>query len=486
MLPSWGYTVALDPEDSSVVYAGSDTGLYKSVDAGGSWARVLARDIYSLALPPESPGTIIGADYDSTFYYGTPTVSHRSADGGASWSESSTNIFIEPGSLEADPGDPAVLYAGSMGIVGGVHKSVDQGLTWQPLGGQHMGPVSDVVLDPRNSRTMYASAAEGEVFRSIDGGVTWTPFGEGLRAPGLGALAIDATGTRLHVTGDLGLLYSYQIHSGAADLSVAPDGRTHLLLVSPDHLASLRRFDDAGSSADGGSRARAGWDAKAVATGSDGLDRVLWSRSDGAVALEVPGPGGFLFQEFGVEGWTALDLSAGPDDMLTILWTNVDGRVALWDMDSSGERVDGAVFGPYDGWMARAVSHGMDGRARILWTHTDRRVGLSTVENGQIVSTVRYTPPAGWSARDLTMASDGHARVVLVHDDRRMSLLTIRDDGAVFAGPAYAPPVAGQSAIRAAGGLDGVTRVVWTSSDGVGTLFLLGPDNGLRSSFGLN
>jgi hypothetical protein len=58
--------------------------------------------------------------------------------------------------------------------------------------------------------------------------------------------------------------------------------------------------------------------------------------------------------------------------------------------------------------------------------------------------------------------------------------------GARTIGPLLDAPADGQSAARLAAGSDGLTRVLWTSPQGLGTVFLLGLDNALQSSFGLN
>jgi hypothetical protein len=50
----------------------------------------------------------------------------------------------------------------------------------------------------------------------------------------------------------------------------------------------------------------------------------------------------------------------------------------------------------------------------------------------------------------------------------------------------YEPLVSGQAATRISAGADGLIRVLWTSPEGTGTLWLLDLDNVFQSSFGLN
>lgn len=474
-------SIVIDPSDPSRLYAGTSEGLMKSRNRGATWTRVLAADIYNLALSPENPSTVFGTDFDASFYYNVPATLHRSTDGGTNWSRIATPLIINPGSLAIDPTRPSTLYAGSFGVA----KSEDSGSTWNMaiLPGQF---VHDVVLDPSNPRTLYAATNTG-VFRSIDSGVTWSDFGRGLNRRGILALAIDATGTRLYAAAELGGTYSYQIQSGAVDLAAGVDQRTHLIFVTPDHLASFRSFDGSGTLMDVGTQALDGWDAKALAVDSGGRRRALWTDIDGSTALEVEGPNGISFRNYGRFGdWSAVDVSLGPADATVILWTNSDGRTALWNLDSFGTRIGGETLGPYADWRARAIAHGADGRVRLLWTNADRRVGVSVIDAGGIVSTVRFAPPSGWTARDLTVAIDGDARVLLSHEDGRMAIWRAGSSGVAMFGPVYEPPLPGQSATRLSAGDDGVTRVLWTNPEGGGTLFLMGLDDALRSSFGLN
>ena len=70
-------------------------------------------------------------------------------------------------------------------------KSVDRGVTWQPLDGLPFAYLQSLVVDPSAPDKLYATAPEGGVFRSADGGVTWSKAASGIENPNLRALAID-------------------------------------------------------------------------------------------------------------------------------------------------------------------------------------------------------------------------------------------------------------------------------------------------------
>jgi len=78
-----GYTVAVDPTDPSVAYAGAvDLGLFKTTDGGGTWAA------WGAGLPTNKTITALTVDHrnPSVVFAGTDLGAYRSGDGGATWS----------------------------------------------------------------------------------------------------------------------------------------------------------------------------------------------------------------------------------------------------------------------------------------------------------------------------------------------------------------------------------------------------------------
>ena len=147
---------------SSVVLAGSATGVDRSDDAGGVWtsANVGIREtqhVRALAIDPTNPAVV---------FAGGLTGIHETRDGGGRW----TAIAGSPEAwvIAIDPANPSTLYAAGRGV----HKSTDSGRTWKNTSPAALAAyVAALVIDPNDARRVFASNAT--VFRSLDGTKNW-------------------------------------------------------------------------------------------------------------------------------------------------------------------------------------------------------------------------------------------------------------------------------------------------------------------------
>ena len=82
--------------------------------------------------------------------------------------------------------DPTIIYVGAG--TGGVHKSVDGGLTWTPIfDEQPVYSIGCITLDPANPDVVWVGTGENVsgrhvgwgdgVYKSLDGGASWTNMG---------------------------------------------------------------------------------------------------------------------------------------------------------------------------------------------------------------------------------------------------------------------------------------------------------------------
>jgi len=93
------------------------------------------------------------------------------------------------GCVVVDPRDSNVVWLGtgennnqrSVGFGDGVYKSTDAGKTWKRMGLENSEHIQNIVIDPRNSSTVYVTAigplwsAGGDrgLYKTTDGGTTW-------------------------------------------------------------------------------------------------------------------------------------------------------------------------------------------------------------------------------------------------------------------------------------------------------------------------
>jgi photosystem II stability/assembly factor-like uncharacterized protein len=247
--------LAVDPLLQRRVYACTPRGLFLSTDGGATWRGTLHRWARSVVADPVSAGRV---------WVGTENGLFRSFDGGRRWTEVAREVAprFEPRrfSIRAvafEPSDPRTLYAAYVGGLSQLYRSTDGGRTWTGIfrGGFHA-----LAVDPARPRTLYASGCyrRGRVnqcgtFVSRDGGASWprvllrTFAGFAADPGGTGAAyAFDLDG--IQVSTDGGAHWT-AIDAGLPDravLAVAVDPE------DPDRLLAGLRNGGVYRSADGG------------------------------------------------------------------------------------------------------------------------------------------------------------------------------------------------------------------------------------------
>jgi photosystem II stability/assembly factor-like uncharacterized protein len=200
--------VAVSEWDPNVVYVGTGEktvrgnvshgdGMWKSVDAGKTWAHVGLKDsrhIPRVRIHPRNPDLVYAAVLGHLFGPNQERGVYRSKDGGKTWERV---LFANENAgaidLVMDPTNPRILYASTWrvrrtpyGLESGgegsaLWKSTDGGDTWTNIStnkGLPKAPlgISGITVSRTNPQNVYAliEAEEGGVFRSRDGGETWT------------------------------------------------------------------------------------------------------------------------------------------------------------------------------------------------------------------------------------------------------------------------------------------------------------------------
>ncbi len=200
--------IRVAPTNPEIVYVGTGSdglrsnviagrGVYKSTDAGKTWTFIGLRSVGQIGaveVHPRTPDIVFVAAIGHAFGPSPDRGVYRSLDAGRTW-EKVLFVSNETGAvdLEFAPGSPDVLYASlwraerkpwtiiSGGMEGGVYKSTDGGATWRPLTrGLPTGlrGKSDLAVTPAAPDRVYvlmeAPEGDGGVYRSDDRGENFT------------------------------------------------------------------------------------------------------------------------------------------------------------------------------------------------------------------------------------------------------------------------------------------------------------------------
>lgn len=177
---------AVHPNDRSHYYvAVASGGVWKTVNAGTTWTPIFdGEGSYSIAcvvLDPKNPNTIwVGSgENNSQRSVGYGDGVYKSTDGGRSWQNVGLKQSEHIGKILIDPRDSDTVYVAAQGPLWsaggdrGLYKTTDGGKTWnQILKIDENTGVTDVVLDPRNPDVLIAASYQRRrhVWTIINGG----------------------------------------------------------------------------------------------------------------------------------------------------------------------------------------------------------------------------------------------------------------------------------------------------------------------------
>lgn len=167
-------TLTTDPLNPDILYAGTESGIIRSTDFGGSWSRLPA----TIPVLPTSTTLVRGTGQVKLFAFGAGLGVQATSDNGGSWEKADNNLGGATIALvSADPSGESV-YAAS----GGALLRFDAAsLSWVPSSsGLSGGNITSLAFDPDNSSIMY-TASTGGAFKSTNGGDSWTPIARNVR-----------------------------------------------------------------------------------------------------------------------------------------------------------------------------------------------------------------------------------------------------------------------------------------------------------------
>ncbi len=203
--PSIG-DIAVAQNDANIVYVGTGSdglrsnvivgkGMYKSIDGGASWEHIGLRKtghIGAVEIDPTNHNIVWVAAIGQAFNANDARGVYKTVNGGKTWQRvlfiSDTVGFSD---IELLPGNPNIIFAtawkarrkpwtiisGGTQEEGGLYKSVDAGLNWEKVTeGLPQGLIGkiDLAVCPVDSRIVYALVEapddEGGLYKSVDQG----------------------------------------------------------------------------------------------------------------------------------------------------------------------------------------------------------------------------------------------------------------------------------------------------------------------------
>ena len=202
-------SVSVSKSDPNVIYVGggevtlrgnvsSGYGVWKSVNAGRTWSfsgLPKSRHIPRIVIDPKNHDIVYAAVLGNIYKPTEDRGVYKSVDGGQSWSKVLfSNKHSGAVELVIDPSNPRILYAStwrvnrtpysfnSGGKGSALWKSVDQGKTWKKIStnkGFAVGVLGiiGVTVSPVNPQKIWAiveNETSGGVYRSDDGGLSWS------------------------------------------------------------------------------------------------------------------------------------------------------------------------------------------------------------------------------------------------------------------------------------------------------------------------
>src|SRR5262249_38912490 len=141
------------------------------------------------------------------------------------------------------------------------------------------------------------------------------------------------------------------------------------------------------------------------------------------------------------------------------------GRLSVRTLPRTGNPSVTSPEGPFGAWSAVAIADGLDGKSRVLWTNGDGRTGLEIFGSRGSEEAFHFAAGTGAIPADVSVGANGDAHVLWRGSLGSAFLSSVDSSGRQTIGPSYGP-YASWNAIAVADSLDGVTWVLWRSTDG--------------------
>lgn len=324
--------VKFDPTNSKTIYIGTpDGGLWKSTDAGTTWATntdfLSVIGCSDLAIDPTNTKNMYLATGDIEGDHVSVGVL-KSTDGGATWNTTALSWQPSEGKeiskLVMNPSNPLIMIIATSD---GIFRTTDGWATYKQT--QCCEPLKDMKFKPGDPSTVYAA---GDTFwKSTDNGVTWNQVTTGLPPANIQRIAIGVSAANpayvyalIGKASDQSFLGMYRSSNSGTSFSVrsvspnlmgyAPDGSDNgagqafydlSIAVSPTNAEIVTTGGvNHWQSADGGTTwtNKSVWDAGQIHADVHGLEYLPGS----GTTIYSCNDGGFFISTDNATNWTDL------------------------------------------------------------------------------------------------------------------------------------------------------------------------------------
>jgi len=223
--------IVIDPRNSNIVFVaaegsawgpGGDRGLYKTIDGGKTWKKILNisenTGVNNITYDPRNLDVMYATSEQRRRHVftkiggGPESKVYKSTDAGETWDKIMTGLpSVDLGGMgiAVSPVNPDVIYLIVEAAEGksGFFRSVNRGASWQRMSsyassGQYY---NEIYCDPKNVDKVYSTETRSRV--TLDGGKTWKVVGNNARHVDDHALWIDPDFTDHFLIGGDGGVY---------------------------------------------------------------------------------------------------------------------------------------------------------------------------------------------------------------------------------------------------------------------------------------